>query len=684
MNTSEKPEYKMSISLNVLEHLGINLYSNVPAVITEVIANSWDADATEVHIDFKPKEDTIIIRDDGIGMSEDDINNKYLLVGYQRRGPDKPTLTEKERPPMGRKGIGKLSLFSIAEKVYVYTKTKNKENNLPDEETNAFLMDAEEIRKKINKDDPTENEPYRPEALDFDNSMIITDTGTTLKIMGLNKRLTKTTDKSLRARIARRFNILDGQEFQVYLNGKKISYSDRDYFHKARFLFQYGDVDYTSLCSNLDKDSNGKECVFIQNSSFSRNGKPSKNGKFKITGWIAVAESSKDLHSKDSDGTDSNLNKIAIIVRGKVALEDILSEYTIGGLVSKYLYGEIQADFLDEDGDDDIATSSRQKIIETDPRYIALRKFLEAELSCIESKTNSLKEKAAIDEATNFNAAIKEWYEELSSSLKKQAKKYLGKIATINTDNDNNKAELYTHAILAFEKLEIRKALEIIDTSEPENLQILLSAFGRIDEIEAINYHEIVTNRLDVIGKLKIMIENNSLEREIQEYLFDHLWLLDPAWERATERSMEESIHTEVDNIKKNEPAKIKRGRIDIRYRRISGGHVIIELKRPNVVVVKEDLEKQINRYIEAIKEKLNNADKGHETVTGICIVGEYPKVWRQVEISTLEQYNIRVLTYQRLIIEAEAVYSEFLEAHKELTRLRRIIDEIIATTKSN
>ena len=40
--------YKMTISLNVLSHLGINLYSNIPAVLSEVVANSWDADAEVV------------------------------------------------------------------------------------------------------------------------------------------------------------------------------------------------------------------------------------------------------------------------------------------------------------------------------------------------------------------------------------------------------------------------------------------------------------------------------------------------------------------------------------------------------------------------------------------------------------------------------------------------------------
>ena len=76
-------KFIMSLSLNVLNHLGINLYSNIPAVLSEIVANSWDADAKRVDITIA--EDQIIIEDDGCGMSADDINNKFLYVGYQKR-----------------------------------------------------------------------------------------------------------------------------------------------------------------------------------------------------------------------------------------------------------------------------------------------------------------------------------------------------------------------------------------------------------------------------------------------------------------------------------------------------------------------------------------------------------------------------------------------------------------------
>ena len=46
----DNSKYTLKIDLNVLNHLGLNLYSNVPAVLSELIANAWDADSTEVKI----------------------------------------------------------------------------------------------------------------------------------------------------------------------------------------------------------------------------------------------------------------------------------------------------------------------------------------------------------------------------------------------------------------------------------------------------------------------------------------------------------------------------------------------------------------------------------------------------------------------------------------------------------
>ena len=88
-----------------------------------------DADAERVEIKVDPNHQWIAITDDGVGMSIADINNKYLRVGYRRRqDTSEGGLTAKNRPVMGRKGLGKLSLFSIANVIDVQS-AKNGESH---------------------------------------------------------------------------------------------------------------------------------------------------------------------------------------------------------------------------------------------------------------------------------------------------------------------------------------------------------------------------------------------------------------------------------------------------------------------------------------------------------------------------------------------------------------------------
>ena len=60
--------YRMTVDLNVLDHLGINLYSNIAAVLTEAVANAWDADAENVEIGIDPDGKFIEIKDGGIDV----------------------------------------------------------------------------------------------------------------------------------------------------------------------------------------------------------------------------------------------------------------------------------------------------------------------------------------------------------------------------------------------------------------------------------------------------------------------------------------------------------------------------------------------------------------------------------------------------------------------------------------
>ena len=117
-------EFKLKISPRMLSLLSKDLYSNIYFVLAELIANSYDADAENVYIFIDDNE--IRVEDDGNGMSEEDLDAHYLLVGSESRSCEENSRTRnKKRLKMGRKGVGKLAALSISEGFKLITKQDN-------------------------------------------------------------------------------------------------------------------------------------------------------------------------------------------------------------------------------------------------------------------------------------------------------------------------------------------------------------------------------------------------------------------------------------------------------------------------------------------------------------------------------------------------------------------------------
>jgi DNA topoisomerase VI subunit B len=185
----------MSIDLNVLNHLGIRLYSNVPAVVSEAVANAWDADASEVSISLHVTSGEIVIEDDGIGMTEQDVNDKFLKIGYRRREGGFAR-SPQGRAVMGRKGIGKLSLFSIAREIEIHS--------AKDGEVSGLVMRLADIEEAIKAGSTT----YRPQAVKA--TYASGHRGTKITLRHLRKAIDHS-EGPLRRRLARRFAVI-GEE----------------------------------------------------------------------------------------------------------------------------------------------------------------------------------------------------------------------------------------------------------------------------------------------------------------------------------------------------------------------------------------------------------------------------------------------------------------------------------------
>lgn len=654
---AETSVYEMTLDLNVLNHLGLNLYSNVPAVLAEVVANAWDADAELVTIEIDNKQKRITITDNGHGMNVADANSKYLTVGYERRrDPSAGSVTPKlKRPVMGRKGIGKLSLFSVAEVIDVHS-IKNGQRA-------GFQLDAKAIKKHITQKKPG---PYRPDSVN--PADIVLKKGTRITLTRIKRRLSQT-EAALRKRLARRFSIIGSEyHFSIKLGAKPITIQDRDYFHKLQYLWEYtpdtpASSKYKPLCPNLEKHS--LRSGHIPDTAFS------------VRGWIGTPKEVRDL--KDDD---ENLNKIVIMVRGKLAQEDILEEFGEGGVYSKYLIGEIHADFLDLDDKDDIATSSRQKIIEDDPRYQSLKRFIHSELKHIQNSWTEYRNEQGLERAEGI-PAIKEWFKQLSSDNKKRAKALFGKINQLTFDSEDDRRQVLKNSVIAFESLRYKQNLDALDSISPENLQALTAIFTDLDDIEATLYHQIVRERVRVIDALQEKVESAALEKVVQEHVFKHLWLLDPSWERATETAyMEQTVRKEFDKIDGKLSPKEKAGRLDIKYTTTSGKHVIVELKRSDRTTSTAELIDQTGKYRSALRKILRQAARPNEPVEVVCVVGKDLRDWgeeagRKESEGALRAKDTRVVMYQELLDNAHKAYQGFLEQHKEAGRVSRLIAEI-------
>lgn len=651
-------KYKLSISLNVLNHLGINLYSNVPAVVSEMVANCWDADADVVEIKIDAAAKIITITDDGVGMSHQEINDRFLKVGYEKRkDPNVKLVTKKHRHVMGRKGIGKLSVFSVAEIIEVHS--------VKGSEKSGFVMSVKDIREKIDKEGEDKIVDYEPAAVP--SSQIKIKKGTKIILRKLKKNV-KTTAVALRKRLARRFSIID-EKFVVKINGDEISVKDRDYFNKLQYIWYFGNESkhFADLAKNAIQKH--KLTNFID-----------ENSEFKITGWIGTVSEQKDI--------DEENNIIVLLAHGKLIQEDVLVYLKQEKIYTYYLMGEINADFLDADEEEDIVTSDRQRIKEDDERYKLLKKFILEDVLNNEIKLNWEKWRRAkgLQEAKESFPVIEQWFNRLTGDNKRAAEDLFGKINTLRINDPKAKKELYRASIIAFEKLARKKQLDALqDINSETDFALVKSIFTSVDEIEALEYFNITKGRLEVLKKFEKLLPN-AKEKILQKYLFKRLWLINPAWERATDetKAMEQTVSkilkTKVDSLL---PAE-KVGRLDLCYKESALEHVIIELKKYDAKVEIADLFSQIQKYKSAFTKVLDSKfpNSPEKSIKVICVLGEPPRPYttkKSIEQhqNALKVYDAEFITYDELIADASASYLGYMEKEKEISELAKIIDKI-------
>lgn len=126
---------KFKTRARALDLLGRQQIAGVPTAINELIKNAHDAYADKFDIDFFRKDNILVLRDDGLGMTKNEFETRWLTIGTESKFVNsKTTLPPKDntkptRPIMGEKGIGRLAIASIGNQVLIITKAKQRPEN---------------------------------------------------------------------------------------------------------------------------------------------------------------------------------------------------------------------------------------------------------------------------------------------------------------------------------------------------------------------------------------------------------------------------------------------------------------------------------------------------------------------------------------------------------------------------
>lgn len=329
METPKSTAYKMKISRLTVNKLGVQLYDKASAVLAELVANGYDADARSVIIRAPMNKYLattqngvltnhnfcIEVIDDGIGMTPDQVQEFYLKVGAERRTDPKRGSESGifKRKVMGRKGVGKLAPFGICEKIELLSSGGNEvdgfdENGKP---MRGFLtahlhLDRTDILTESDSD-------YEPVTGKLDGT-VRRSSGTILKLTNfLRKQVPSLSD--LNRQLSQRFGI-QSENWEILL----VNTEDKPMVEVSVGSFEIETMNQTKLIFKYESESstmlqNIKPRVFNENGDIRTEidaGFDYEGIFYPIFGWIAY---SKEPYKDDL------MAGVRIYCNGKIAAQ---------------------------------------------------------------------------------------------------------------------------------------------------------------------------------------------------------------------------------------------------------------------------------------------------------------------------------------------------------------------------
>lgn len=506
-----------------VDKLGVRLYDRVSAVVAELIANAYDADAENVVVRVplatllarkdratgrvKDFDHAIEVVDDGHGMTPGEANEHFLRVGKDRReDPSQGKRSRrKRRPVMGRKGIGKLAPFGICKRIEILSAGGEKTDD--GFLVSHFIMPYNDILRD-------EVKPVPMEVGDQDGTYRA-NSGTTVRLIDfLPKRVPNR--ETFHRQMARRFGLR--------LSDFRVSIKDtRNPGENPPFMIGAFEI---PLMEGTRVDVS-REPVPL----------PEEHRSLPVSGWMGLAEGAYK---------NEEMAGVRIYARGKIVgttrdfgqSAGFTGEFTL----RSYLVGEVHAEWLDEDEGDDLITTNRQDILWESDYGRAFREWGAEWIRRIAAASRQPRRKRVERLFLNVSGledrAKERFADDDVVSTAMKLGKQIGRFASEDELGDKEYVDGLVQVVLSVAP---HKAL--IDAFEAFNQEIfgedggidsLLDLFSKTRIAEMASYAQRAYQRVRAIQTLKNVIREGGDEPALQGIVAAAPWLIDATWTPIT------------------------------------------------------------------------------------------------------------------------------------------------------
>ena len=522
---------QFQVAFGAVRHFGRNLYSTNPPAIAELVANAWDAYATTCKIYIKGN--AMLIVDDGIGMTDEEFQKRYATSGNEKCTEIRKPSEMKIRPYMGKKGIGKFSAFSLADKYELYTKSDE------DTEWKHIALEQDILTTKAATYDVPISRCENLDALSafFELDACTLRTGTIIYLPNLKRGVTSNTISALEKLLSHRFSIttiINDGNFSVSICTEEtkidINLKQHFYYHDIEYIryFGYSEDEIRERFPALTPQYLVKENPFNDTAK----------------GWVG----SVAIPSTLMVGETTALKGICIYINGKLVDEDILKSVKKDRISDAYIVGEVDADYL---GllPEDVVLSSREGLFLDNEEVAKFKQYLEEIRKNLVSNWDEMRRNRPVDKQDYLQTLTskpenKRLYDNLKPDSRERFDRYAQKLFDRPKVNDTILEKLHN---LLFSAL-----LQIVNNEDIANLidqgkddeEIILRCLSEIFNLSEINHalrlRDSVKTNLSIIGELEKYVASGEVEKVFEKHLAKNPWLIEPTW-----MGKGKSVHTQ-------------------------------------------------------------------------------------------------------------------------------------------